>query len=77
MSKKEFDTALHEASVKVGSDNRLAGHLDVSRQAVLIWRQRGCMPLLRAMQISKLTGVDWRLLAPDSHQTLEGTPVLD
>jgi len=74
---KTFDKALQRAIKKVGSDNRLAGHLDVSRQAVLVWRNRRSMPLLRAMQVAKLTGVDWRHLSPESHTALENTATLD
>lgn len=68
---KRFHEAMDRAAKVVGSDNRLAGALDVSRQALLTWRKRGTMPLLRAHQTEKLTGVAWQDLAPDAIQEIE------
>lgn len=49
-----------------GSPNRLAGLLDVSRQAVNIWEREQDVPIVRALQMEQLTGgeVTWRQLSP-------------
>ncbi len=51
-----------------GSPNRLAGLLDVSRQAVNIWEREQDVPIVRALQMEKLTEgeVTWRELSPQT-----------
>ena len=38
-----------------GGQNKLAGELDVSTQAIHAWRKRGFIPAKQAVQIEKLT----------------------
>ncbi len=55
------------------SDNRLAGALDVSRQALHKWRTEGRVPALRACQMEVLSGgkINWRELCPEVVEDLE------
>jgi len=43
----------------------LAGRLEVQPQTISTWRYRGFIPLRRALQIEKKTGVSAQRLAPD------------
>lgn len=49
------------------SFNRLAGRLDVTKQAISKWRTSGVLPASRACQIELLTKgeVTWQSLCPD------------
>lgn len=49
------------------SYNRLAGKLDVSKQALSRWRSTGVVPAMRACQMELITKgqVTWRELCPD------------
>lgn len=55
------------------SDNRLAGALDVSRQALHTWRSTGKVPALRACQMEALSNgaVTWRDLCPEVLEDLK------
>lgn len=72
----EISNAIDRVKVAAGlsSDNRLAGALDVTKQALSIWRKRGRVPALRACQMEVLSGgeVGWRDLAPEIVKELEG-----
>lgn len=56
-----------KAAAGLSSDNRLAGALDVTRQALSMWRQTGRVPAARACQMEVLSHgrVTWRELAPE------------
>jgi hypothetical protein len=49
-----------------GSDNRVAGVLDVTRQAIAMWELEQNIPILRALQIEKIVGgkYTWQDLSP-------------
>ena len=49
-----------------GSNNRVAGVLDVSRQAIATWQETENVPILRALQIETITKgkITWRELSP-------------
>ncbi len=51
---------------KGGSDNRVAGILDVSRQAISVWETEENIPVLRALQIEYISKGEfkWRELSP-------------
>lgn len=55
------------------SFNRMAGRLDVSKQAISKWRTSGEVPAARACQIEMLTEgeVTWQSLCPDLVNTTE------
>ena len=57
----------------LNSDNRLAGALDVSRQALHKWRLDGRLPALRACQMEVLTHgeINWRELCPEVVEDLK------
>jgi DNA-binding transcriptional regulator YdaS (Cro superfamily) len=59
--------------VAQGSYNRLAGKLDVTKQALSKWRVDGRVPALRACQIEVLTSgkVKWWQLAPHVRREVE------
>ena len=52
---------------QLSSDNRLAGALDVTKQALSKWRRTNSVPARRALQMEILSGgrVSWRDLCPD------------
>lgn len=50
-------TGIADAVQHVNTQERLAGLLGVSQQAVSIWLRRGWVPLRRSQEIEALTGV--------------------
>lgn len=68
--------AIDRVKVAAGlsSDNRLAGALDVTKQALSVWRRKGAVPALRACQMEVLSRgeVGWRDLAPEIVEEMEG-----
>ena len=72
----EVADAIERVKVAAGlsSDNRLAGALDVTKQALSIWRNRGRVPALRACQMELLSQgqVSWQELAPEIIADMEG-----
>lgn len=69
--KQSFDLA----EEKIGD---LSKKLKVSRQAVSLWFVNKNVPLLRALQIEKMTGgeVLWQDLCPGAAKVLKSTPTL-
>lgn len=63
----DIDTrdALTRAAGAFGGFAELAKRLHVTRQAVSAWRQRGCVPAERVIEIERLTGVSRYDLRPD------------
>lgn len=63
---------------RLGSVNFVAGHLDISRQAMLAFMQAGEFPVTRALQIEKMSNkrIPWEELSPGAAQTVADTPVL-
>ena len=46
---------LQEIFKHFGSQNKLAGILDVSTQAISHWKKKGCVPYKQAIEIEVLT----------------------
>jgi len=65
----EVNRQIDEVKTILGikTDNQLAGHLDVTRQALTLWRRTGNVPPLRAVQMEFLTdnAIVWRDLCPN------------
>jgi DNA-binding transcriptional regulator YdaS (Cro superfamily) len=68
---EQLDLACH--LLANDSFNRLAGRLDVTKQAISKWRTSGAVPASRACQIELLTNgeVKWQSLCPDLVKTTE------
>jgi len=62
---EQLDRACH--LLANDSFNRLAGRLDVTKQAISKWRTSGAVPAARACQIELLTNgeIKWQSLCPD------------
>lgn len=56
-----------------GSDNRVAGILDVTRQALAVWKVEENVPILRALQIEIITNgkYKWRDLSPKTAEQVD------
>jgi hypothetical protein len=69
MDAARVNSALNETkkALSLKSDRQLAIKLDVSRQAVGLWRMRGEMPPARALQLEWLTDkkVTWMQMCPN------------
>lgn len=73
-----FDTAYRKAlKILDTNDSGLAGRFPVSRQALMEWCDAKNMPLLRALQMEKMTGLPWQSFAPKSAEILKRTPSAD
>ncbi len=64
---KLFDEAKNLISPG-GSNNRVAGILDVSRQALATWQDVESVPIHRALVIEKITRgkITWQQLSPET-----------
>lgn len=67
----EAKEALAQAAKNMGSYNRLAKAMKISRQAVSAWKLRGQTPASRVAQLSKLSGVAKADLRPDIYGSAE------
>lgn len=59
---KTKQTAIARAIAKLGGQVLAARMLGVTQQAVSTWVRQGWAPVLRAMELEKLTGIRRRLL---------------
>jgi hypothetical protein len=76
MPMNKFDKMWKDAKSIVargGSDNRVAGVLDVSRQALAVWEADRNIPILRALQVEKITDgkYTWRQLSPKTAEVVD------
>jgi hypothetical protein len=56
---------------RLGGMQKAADRLGVSRQVLWKWLQEGNLPLLRAMQVSRLARIPWRDLSPRGAKELD------
>ena len=60
--RKKLDPGLRAAITAVGTRYRLAKLLGLSPSAILMWTR---VPIGRALEVEKVTGVDREILRPD------------
>lgn len=67
--------ALVRATKTLGGISRAAGRLPVTRQAYQSWLEAGEVPILRALQLEKLTcgKASWQKLCPSAAEVLANT----
>ncbi len=64
MKQKIIDNPAQLAVQAVGTQEKLASLLKISRQSVSAWVRRKRIPLARVTEVSKATGIPKKLLDP-------------